>query len=355
VASSSAYTASAAAENIAEVQKASESNPGKQLSKPTSRDVGTQYTPPGYPPTASGSQIQSKIRLTSGTKVGSELQKSAVPTETVKLDITMTEASTKENSPGKFPEISPEKPPESSTSEQLMESIKSMQSDATITVDNLTNSVAKDKTSSISLSSLVHTVPSSPKKHRSDSSRIKSMPKDYMKCNPTDLGVIIADMLLELIAINDEVPPPKGVLTRFHSRAPPTISVRDYLNRLIFHATLSPPLLLATVYYIDRLCLLYPAFTITSLTVHRFLITATTVAAKGLSDSFWTNHTYARVGGVSTKELAMLELDFLVRLDWGIVPRAEVLEDYYRSLIARADEYVLDSGSEDSTKTGASE
>ena len=180
------------------------------------------------------------------------------------------------------------------------------------------------------------------------------MPKEYMKCNPTDLGVIIADMLLELIAINDEVPP-KGVLTRFHSRAPPTISVRDYLNRLIFHATLSPPLLLAMVYYIDRLCLLYPAFTITSLTVHRFLITAATVAAKGLSDSFWTNHTYARVGGVGTKELAMLELDFLVRLDWGIVPKAEVLEDYYRSLIARADEYELESGSETSAKTDPSE
>lgn len=113
------------------------------------------------------------------------------------------------------------------------------------------------------------------------------------------------------------------------------------MQRLIVHATLSQPLLLSMVYYIDRLCALYPAFTITSLTVHRFLITAATVAAKGLSDSFWTNHTYARVGGVSTKELAMLELDFLSRLDWVIVPKAEVLEDYYRSLVARADGYAI--------------
>jgi hypothetical protein len=117
---------------------------------------------------------------------------------------------------------------------------------------------------------------------------------------------------------------------------------------LIVHATLSPPLLLALVFYIDRLCALYPAFTITSLTVHRFLITAATVAAKGLSDSFWTNHTYARVGGVSTKELAMLELDFLERLNWAIVPKPEVLEDYYSSLISRTDGYVLEAeGSSD--------
>src|ERR1700733_14001543 len=104
-------------------------------------------------------------------------------------------------------------------------------------------------------------------------------------------------------------------------RTPPGISVLDYLRRLAKHATLTPPLLLAMVYYIDRLCALYPAFTITSLTVHRFLITSATVAAKGLSDSFWTNHTYSRVGGVSTHELALLELDFLNRLDWSIVPR----------------------------------
>jgi hypothetical protein len=101
------------------------------------------------------------------------------------------------------------------------------------------------------------------------------------------------------------------------------------------------------VYYIDRLCAMYPAFTISSLTVHRFLITAVTVAAKGLSDSFWTNHTYARVGGVSTKELAMLELDFLGRLEWKIVPPTEILDDYYRSLVARTDGYELE-GSEGS-------
>jgi hypothetical protein len=100
------------------------------------------------------------------------------------------------------------------------------------------------------------------------------------------------------------------------------------------------------VYYVDRLCALYPAFTISSLTVHRFLITAATVAAKGLSDSFWTNSTYARVGGVSTKELALLELEFLRRLEWRIVPKPEVLVDYYRGLVERGQGYVLEKEEE---------
>src|ERR1700735_1223081 len=125
-------------------------------------------------------------------------------------------------------------------------------------------------------------------------------------------------------------------------RTPPGISVLDYLRRLAKHATLTPPLLLSMVYYIDRLCLLYPAFTITTLTVHRFLITAATVAAKGLSDSFWNNATYARVGGIKIAELGLLELDFLYRLDWKIVPNPETLVEYYRGLVGRAPGYEIE-------------
>lgn len=124
--------------------------------------------------------------------------------------------------------------------------------------------------------------------------------------------------------------------------APPGISVHDYLARLTFHATLSPPILLSMVHYIDRLCALYQPFTVNSLTVHRFLIVAATVASKGLSDSFWTNSTYARVGGVSLKELALLELDFLDRVHWRIVPSPEALVDYYKSLVGRSVQYVVD-------------
>ncbi|KAH0828451.1 cyclin-dependent protein kinase regulator Pho80 [Fonsecaea pedrosoi] len=180
------------------------------------------------------------------------------------------------------------------------------------------------------------------KKARSDAPPVRIMPLRYETCNTRDLVVLISSMLMELIRYNDAIPLREGQLTRFHSRAPPGISVLDYLQRLTTHATLSPPILLSVVYYIDRLCALYPAFTISSLTVHRFLITSATVASKGLSDSFWTNKTYARVGGVSMKELALLELEFLTRMEWRIVPKPEVLVDYYKSLIARNSQYQLE-------------
>ncbi|QUC17090.1 uncharacterized protein UV8b_01331 [Ustilaginoidea virens] len=189
-----------------------------------------------------------------------------------------------------------------------------------------------------------------PKRPRKDQEPPKILPQQYELCAVEDVVELIAHMLAELIATNDAIRISSGGLTRFHSRTAPGISVQDYLHRLARHATLTPPLLLAMVYYIDRLCALYPEFTINTLTVHRFLITAATVAAKGLSDSFWNNTTYARVGGVRVAELKLLELEFLYRVDWKIVPNPEVLVAYYRGLVERTSQYALEpEGSSDET------
>ncbi|KAL2160900.1 hypothetical protein VTH06DRAFT_1098 [Thermothelomyces fergusii] len=184
------------------------------------------------------------------------------------------------------------------------------------------------------------------KRAKPDTAPPKVLPLRYELCPVEDIVVLIAHMLGELIETNDTFALRSGHLTRFHSRTAPGISVLDYLHRLAKHATLTPPLLLSMVYYIDRLCALYPDFTINTLTVHRFLITAATVAAKGLSDAFWNNSTYARVGGVKVAELKLLELEFLHRVDWKIVPNPEVLVAYYTGLVERCPGYVLE-GSED--------
>ncbi|KAG6122699.1 hypothetical protein E4U13_001518 [Claviceps humidiphila] len=183
---------------------------------------------------------------------------------------------------------------------------------------------------------------SAPKRAKTGQLPPKTLPQQYEFCAVEDIVELIAHMLAELIATNDAIQISSGGLTRFHSRTAPGISVRDYLHRLARHATLTPPLLLAMVYYIDRLCALYSEFTINTLTVHRFLITAATVAAKGLSDSFWNNTTYARVGGVRLAELKLLELEFLYRVDWKIVPNPEVLVAYYQGLVQRTPQYELE-------------
>ncbi|MCJ1324277.1 hypothetical protein MMC10_000939 [Thelotrema lepadinum] len=238
------------------------------------------------------------------------------------------------------------------TSSTLAASSTSHSSNRAIASASTSSSTAVNSTHQASSSSST-SHPSPTKRPRPSSPPTKTMPLHYQTCNPSDLVALISNMLLELIAHNDSMPLAHNGLTRFHSRAPPGISVSDYLQRLTTHATLSPPILLSMVYYIDRLCALWPRFTITSLTVHRYLIAAATVASKGLSDAFWTNSTYARVGGVSLRELALLELEFLQRIDWRIVPAPEVLVDYYVSLVERGGgEIERDDGSGSGSGSG---
>jgi hypothetical protein len=125
-------------------------------------------------------------------------------------------------------------------------------------------------------------------------------------------------------------------------RASPAISVTEYLLRIVRYSSLEKPTLLAAVFYIDLLSSCYPAFTLSSLTVHRFLITGVTVASKGLCDAFCTNTHYAKVGGIGVAELNMLELEFLKKVDWQIVPEPSVLEAYYKSMISQDPRYYIE-------------
>lgn len=280
-------------------------------------DAGTQYSPDGYPPTAGRKVAAAAERPPGSAASGARKRKDAAPADIPNSPMTSTSASSgasQSQAPAE-PHLRSDPTPGTSSTDPEPEEARS-----------------------------THGHSAAPKRSKGEGT-LKIMPAKYETCNPKDLGILISNMLMELIRINDRIPLRDGRLTRFHSRAPPGISVSDYLQRLIQHATLSPPILLSMVYYIDRLCNMYSAFTINSLTVHRFLITAATVAAKGLSDSFWTNPTYARIGGIPVSELATLELEFLQRVQWRIVPKPEVLEEYYQSLVDRTDGYDIEESS----------
>lgn len=170
----------------------------------------------------------------------------------------------------------------------------------------------------------------------------------FWQCDTPDLVILIADMIMQLIEHNDKLPLTPSGLTRFHSRAPPAISVHDYLSRIVKYTTLEKTSLLSTVIYVDRLCSAFPAFVVSSLTIHRFLITATTVASKGLCDAFCTNTHYAKVGGITLGELNVLELELLARMDWKIVCSEDQLQAFYVNMAVNNPKYERLFGEEES-------
>ena len=61
-----------------------------------------------------------------------------------------------------------------------------------------------------------------------------------------------------------------------------------------------------------------PAFVLSSLTCHRFVIASVAVASKCLCDAFCSNSVYAKVGGIPVAELNVLEREFLRMIDWKL-------------------------------------
>ncbi|KAF7724125.1 hypothetical protein EC973_001309 [Apophysomyces ossiformis] len=160
------------------------------------------------------------------------------------------------------------------------------------------------------------------------------VPEYFYAVDINYLTHMIADMLGRLISHNDLIPLTPSNLTRFHSRtAPNNITLGDYLRRIVKYTSLEKSCLLILLIYIDRVCELHPQFTISSLTVHRFLITAVTVSSKALCDSYCTNSHYAKVGGISTQELNTLELEFLRLIDWRLASSGPILQQYYANLV----------------------
>ncbi|CAG8607848.1 12456_t:CDS:2, partial [Gigaspora rosea] len=164
------------------------------------------------------------------------------------------------------------------------------------------------------------------------SQSVIEVPEQFHLVDINHLMHMIADMLCRLIAHNDQIPLTPSNVTRFHSRASPSITVSDYLRRIVKYTSLERSCLLILLLYIDRVCE-NNTFTITSLTVHRFIIAAVTVSSKALCDSYCTNTHYARVGGISTQELNTLELEFLKLIGWQLICTSETLQQYYVNLV----------------------
>ncbi|CAE7463715.1 CYCU4-1, partial [Symbiodinium pilosum] len=70
--------------------------------------------------------------------------------------------------------------------------------------------------------------------------------------------------------------------------------------------------------YIDRIVKLHPDFTICSLNIHRLLVTSVMLSVKFFDDVYYSNAYYAKVGGVKTREVNILEGQFLQLIEWKL-------------------------------------
>jgi len=159
----------------------------------------------------------------------------------------------------------------------------------------------------------------------------------------------ISHLLESLVSRNDQLPLAPSQVTPFHSSRPPAISVKSYLeDRILKYAGCSEETFILALIYMDQVVQFNPDFVISSLNVHRLLITSIMLASKFFDDVYYNNAYYARVGGISNAEVNSLEMEMLRMISFSLFVQPEQYERYKRCLCAKGG-----SGSKEPHEHGA--
>ncbi|KAL6495331.1 Cyclin-U4-1 [Orobanche gracilis] len=150
--------------------------------------------------------------------------------------------------------------------------------------------------------------------HQLEDSSSSSSPNGIM---PKLIGFLSS--LLQRVAESNDLDHDDDQKTSvFHGLTRPAISIHSYLERIFKYANCSPSCYIVAYVYLDRFTQSQPALPINSFNVHRLLVTSIMVSAKFMDDMYYNNAFYAKVGGISTKEMNFLEVDFLFGLGFHL-------------------------------------
>ncbi|EIM21224.1 cyclin-related 2 [Wallemia mellicola CBS 633.66] len=122
-------------------------------------------------------------------------------------------------------------------------------------------------------------------------------------------------------------------LQLFQAKSIPTISIKNYLSRILRYCPSTNQVFLSLLVYFNRMKSLSNVFTLNSYNIHRLIIAGITVSSKFLSDIFYTNSRYAKVGGLPLSELNQLELHFLLLNDFNLFINKSEIDFYFKLLL----------------------
>lgn len=154
----------------------------------------------------------------------------------------------------------------------------------------------------------------------------------------------LAAVLDQVVKRNDKLPLNSNNVTIFHALRPPTIAIRIYLERIAKYVNCSNECYVLALMYMDRMIQRNPDFFISSLNVHRLMISSVMLAAKFFDDTYYNNAFYARVGGVPTTELNNLEVEYLFMINFSLHVDTEEYERYRLELQAHSTEAAKGGG-----------
>jgi len=143
-------------------------------------------------------------------------------------------------------------------------------------------------------------------------------------------------VLCRLCERNDRFIMNHTAVTRFHALQPPQITVKSYLTRIAKYSKCSEECFVLALIYIDRLIRHNGNFLVNSLNVHRLMITSIMLSAKFFDDQYFNNAYFGQVGGVSRKEINLLEIEFVFMINFNLYVETDMYDTYNKRLMSHA-------------------
>jgi hypothetical protein len=123
---------------------------------------------------------------------------------------------------------------------------------------------------------------------------------------------------------NNEINP---YIKPFLSRAIPSISIKDYIERLYKYTKINSSTIILILVYIDRLCNIYK-FKLTYYIIHKLILVSMIIAIKYNEDEYYSLKFYAKLGGIPKSELFLLECNFISLLKYNLFVTKELFDKY---------------------------
>ena len=160
---------------------------------------------------------------------------------------------------------------------------------------------------------------------------IKDEEEEITKINTVEL---ISDLLKNICEENKKKKIQKSYLIKsFINKNIPSISLKDYLIRLINYSKINESTIIIVLIYIDRITKLNH-FLLTYSNIHKLILAAFILSIKYNEDTYYSMSIYAKIGGVTLSELNKLEFEYIKLIGFDLFIQQKLYDKYYNDLMS---------------------
>jgi hypothetical protein len=114
----------------------------------------------------------------------------------------------------------------------------------------------------------------------------------------------------------------------FSSKSPPKVTLQYFFGRIKKYSQIEESTLIIILIYADRMCTT-SGIILNPHNIHRIILGCLLLAIKYNEDIYFTNEQYAKIGGVSLKEINDLESYSIQFLNYNLFVSEDIYQKYY--------------------------